>query len=203
MQTFILSMINQFGYLAIFLLITLETIFPPIPSEIILGFGGFLSTYSQLSFIGVVSSATLGSVLGAMILYGIGKIFHKEKLLEITNSKLGKAIHLKKEDIQKADAWFDQYGNFAVFIGRFIPIVRSFISIPAGMSDMPIIAFLFYTIMGSSIWNVALTYLGSLLGEHWEFIIQGLKNYTIILLLLFFFILFLCMIFWRKKRRKK
>ena len=171
MQELIISIMNEFGYLGIFLLIAIENIFPPIPSEVILLFGGFMTTYSDLNIVNVVIFSTLGSLLGAIVLYYIGKILNKERLKKIVSGKVGKILRLKTKDIDKADEWFDTKGNKTVFFCRFIPIVRSLISIPAGMSEMPMGKFLIYTIAGSLIWNAVLTILGSSFGENWESIL--------------------------------
>ena len=148
MEEFILSMMNQFGYIGVFLLIAIENIFPPIPSEVILLFGGFMTTYSELNIILMIIFATLGSLLGAIVLYYIGKILNKERLKKIVSGKIGKVLRLKNSDIDKADEWFDTKGNKTVFFCRFIPIVRSLISIPAGMSEMPLGKFFLYTTTG-------------------------------------------------------
>ncbi len=151
MQEIILNLMNQFGYFGVFFLIAFENIFPPIPSEVILAFGGFMTTYTKLSVPLVIVAATLGSLVGAYVLYFIGKILNKERLKKIVSGKVGKVLHLKREDIDKADAWFDRKGNIAVFFCRFVPIVRSLISIPAGMSEMPLFKFTCYTVVGSAI----------------------------------------------------
>ena len=134
MQEIIITLINKFGYLAISFLIALENIFPPIPSEIILTFSGFMTIHTKLNIIWVIISATIGSVVGAFILYKIGNILNKERMEKLIKSKVGKVLRLKKKDIEKADYWFDTKGSITVFFCRFIPIVRSLISIPAGMS---------------------------------------------------------------------
>ena len=142
MQEIVLNIIGQFGYVGVFLLIAIENIFPPIPSEVILLFGGFMTTYTKLNILGMVIASTLGSVLGAIILYYIGKIFNKDRLKKIISGKLGKILRLKNNDIDKADTWFDTKGQKTVFFCRFIPLIRSLISIPAGMSEMPLLKFL-------------------------------------------------------------
>ena len=134
MQEFIIQIIENWGYLGVGLLIAIENIFPPIPSEVILAFGWFMTTKTALNVVGVIIAATLGSTIGAIVLYLIGKILNKERLEKIVSGKIGKVLRLKKEDIEKADKWFDTKGQKTVFICRFIPIVRSLISIPAGMS---------------------------------------------------------------------
>src|SRR5690606_25841970 len=113
-----------------------ENIFPPIPSEVILTFGGFMTTFSNISLIGIIISSTIGSVLGAIILYVLGRILSTDRLESLIDSKFGKMLHLKREDIKRSEKWFSKYGNRAVFFCRFIPIVRSLISIPAGISKM-------------------------------------------------------------------
>lgn len=182
MQSTIIALINKYGYFGIFSLIAIENIFPPIPSEVILTFGGFMTTYSKMNIFLVVVSATLGSILGAIILYYIGNILNKERLKKIVNSKIGKVLCLKEEDIEKADRWFDSKGNKTVFFCRFIPIVRSLISIPAGMSEMPFIKFIVYTLCGSFIWNFILVFLGSKVGSNFGKIVNIIHKYSYITL---------------------
>ena len=203
MQEFIINLMNQFGYIGIFLLIAIENIFPPIPSEVILSFGGYMTTYSNLNVPLVILSATLGSLLGAIVLYAIGKILNKERLMKIVSGKVGKILHLKKEDIESADKWFDTKGEKCVFFCRFIPIVRSLISIPAGMSEMNIPKFLIYTTIGSLIWNSVLVVVGSIVGENWENIVNIFDTYSTITLILLIIIFILFVVWFYKKRAKK
>ena len=203
MQEFIINLMNQFGYIGIFLLIAIENIFPPIPSEVILTFGGYMTTYSNLNVPLVILSATLGSLLGAIVLYAIGKILNKERLMKIVSGKVGKILHLKKEDIDSADKWFDTKGEKCVFFCRFIPIVRSLISIPAGMSEMNIPKFLIYTTIGSLIWNSVLVVVGSIVGENWENIVNIFDTYSTITLILLIIIFILFVVWFYKKRAKK
>ena len=145
MQNWIITIMNRFGYLGVAGLIGLENIFPPIPSEVILTFGGFMTTCTDLTFTGVVVSSTIGSLIGAILLYGIGWILSYDKLCRILSGKTGKILHLYPEDIDKAVSWFDKRGNYTVFFCRFIPIVRSLISIPAGCAKMKMLPFLLLT----------------------------------------------------------
>lgn len=203
MQELILSIMEQYGYIGTFLLITIENVFPPIPSEIVLLFGGFMTTYTSLNIAIMVIAATLGSLLGAIIFYYIGKILNKERLKKIVSGKVGKVLHLKNEDIDKADQWFDTKGNKTVFFCRFIPIVRSLISIPAGMSEMDMKKFIIYTIAGSLIWNTVLLFIGSKVGENWTDILGIFDNYshiTLIVLIILFIVA--CIIFYIKKIKK-
>lgn len=203
MQEIIINLMNQFGYIGIFLLIAIENIFPPIPSEVILTFGGYMTTYSNLNVPLVILSATLGSLLGAIVLFAIGKILNKERLMKIVSGKVGKILRLKKEDIESADKWFDTKGEKCVFFCRFIPIVRSLISIPAGMSEMNIPKFLIYTTIGSLIWNSVLVVVGSIVGENWENIVNIFDTYSTITLILLIIIFILFVVWFYKKRAKK
>ena len=205
MQATIISIMNKFGYLGVFFLIAVENIFPPIPSEVILLFGGFMTTYSKLNIIGVIVSSTLGSLVGAIILYYIGKILNKERLKKIVKGKIGKILRLKAKDIDKADEWFDTKGNKTVFFCRFVPILRSLISIPAGISEMEMPKFLIYTIIGSAIWNSVLTILGSMVGKKWESIVDIFDKYSHITLfaLIILFIIFVFIYFKKRKNEEK
>ena len=203
MEQIIINAMEQFGYIGVFLLIAIENIFPPIPSEVILVFGGFMTTYTSLNIPIMILAATLGSLLGAIVLYYIGKIFNKERLKRIISGKIGKVLRLKASDIEKADKWFDTKGNKTVFFCRFIPIVRSLISIPAGMSEMPMQKFLIYTISGSLIWNTVLIIVGSIVGDKWETIVGYLDNFSNIILIILVIIFIVAIYYWFVIRKKK
>ena len=201
MQAAIISIMNKFGYFGVFFLIAIENIFPPIPSEVILLFGGFMTTYSKINIIGVIIASTLGSLVGALILYYIGKILNKERLKKIVKGKIGKILRLKAKDIDKADEWFDTKGNKTVFFCRFVPILRSLISIPAGMSEMEMPKFLLYTIVGSAIWNSVLTIAGSIVGDKWETIVDIFDKYSHITLIILIILFIGAIIYYFKKRK--
>lgn len=183
MENFIIGIMNSYGYLGIGLLILIENLFPPIPSELILTFGGFMTIDSNMTILGVIISSTLGSLLGAIILYYIGKILNKERLIKIVKSKYGKLLRVKPKDIESADRWFDTKGNKTVFFCRFIPVVRSLISIPAGMSEMPIIKFTIYTLFGSLIWNTVLILVGAYAGNKKDIILDIISKSSHIILI--------------------
>lgn len=151
MENLVIEIMNNFGYLGIGLLILIKNLFPPLPSELILTFGGFMTIDTSMTVIGVILFSTVGSLLGAIALYYIGKILNKERLIKIVKSKYGKLLKIKPKDIESADKWFDTKGNKTVFFCRFVPVVRSLISIPAGMSEMPMLKFIIYTTFGSLI----------------------------------------------------
>lgn len=201
MQDFILTFMNQFGYLGIMLLIIIENIFPPIPSEVILSVGGFMTTYTTMTVPMVIISSSVGSVIGAIILYYIGRLLNKERLTRVVRSKTGKALHLKETDIESANDWFEKKGSNAVFYCRFVPIVRSLISIPAGMSNMPFGRFLILTTLGTIIWNTVLVCLGYKMGENWSVITDFTSKYKEITWLAI--ILLVGLIIWRKHQKKK
>ncbi|MEC0178832.1 DedA family protein [Paenibacillus favisporus] len=177
MEQWITSVVEQFGYVGIALIIALENIFPPIPSELILTFGGFMTTKSHLTIPGVIAAATVGSVIGAVILYGIGLLLDVNRLERIV-AKWGRILRVKSSDIAKSEKWFSRYGYFTVFFCRMIPLVRSLISIPAGMARMKFGLFLLFTTVGTLIWNTVLVYLGAALGDSWESILHYMDMYS-------------------------
>lgn len=205
MENLIIEIINNWGYIGIFLLIMIENVFPPIPSEIILTFGGFVTLDTNISVIGVIIAATAGSLIGAFILYYIGKIFNKETLKRIVTTKYGRLLRIKPKDIESADKWFDDKGNKTVFFCRFIPIVRSLISLPAGMSEMPIIKFAVYTVCGSAIWNTALVCVGAFAGDKKDWIISLIdkSSYIILIILVLLFVIFIIWFYKFKNKKKK
>lgn len=178
MDHWILEIMSSYGYLGLALLIMAENLFPPIPSEIILTFGGFMTTYTRMHIPGTVLSATVGSVGGALILYQAGRFLSPARLDTLLSGRLGRILHLKKADIQKAADWFDSRGNYTVFFCRFIPIVRSLISIPAGMADMALGRFLWMTVLGSLLWNLILICAGAAAGTSWQKAVQYFGSYT-------------------------
>ncbi|WP_077307745.1 DedA family protein [Terribacillus halophilus] len=202
MDNWITQFMEQFGYLAIVLLMAGENVFPPIPSEIILLFGGFLTTTStSATVVGVIIAATIGAVIGAVILYGIGLLLDVERLEKIVD-RWGHILRIKKEDIHKADAWFDKYGVWTIFLCRFVPVIRSLISIPAGMSNMNFGLFLIFTTLGTLIWNTVLVLLGMWLGESWSTVETYLGYYQDVVLVVLA-ILFVLFVIWFIRRNKK
>jgi membrane protein DedA with SNARE-associated domain len=202
MENWLTEIINSFGYGGIFLLIALENIFPPIPSEVILTFGGFVTTTSELTIWGAVIASTLGSVIGAMVLYGLGLQLDVERMEKIVD-RWGHVLRLSREDIRKADAWFDKYGYWSVFFCRFVPLIRSLISIPAGMSNMKFVPFLIFTTAGTLIWNTVLVNLGAQVGESWEDIVGYMDIYSNIAYAVIALLVIVFLVYFFKKKRKK
>lgn len=182
MQESMIQFIDSFGYWGIFLLILVENIFPPIPSEVVLLFGGALTTRTSMGVPGVIAAATAGSVLGAIALYILGKVLKKQRLKALFAGRLGRVLHFKPEYIEKAFGWFARYQNKAVLLCRCIPIVRSLISVPAGCNEMNLTVFLILTAIGSAVWNTVMVLIGAALGTAWETALPYISDYSVIAL---------------------
>ena len=151
------------GYPALGGLILAENLFPPIPSELILPLAGFYVGQGEMTFILAVLAATIGSLAGALLLYAIARFGGRKLVL-----RFGKVLRVKEQDLDKADDWFDRHGAPIVLFGRLVPGARSLVSIPAGLSEMPVAKFIALTTLGSTAWNCALIGAGWTLGEHYE-----------------------------------
>ena len=187
MQSTLIEFINNYGYIGIMLLIFVENIFPPIPSEVVLVFGGFLTTQADMSIPLVILFATLGATLGAAVLYGLGRVLSRERIKKLVSGKFGEAIHMQPNDVTRAESWFKRYEYKAVLICRCIPVVRSLISIPAGMAKMKTLPFFALTVLGTAVWNTILVLIGALAGSAWETSLKYIGWYStaaIVLLLL-------------------
>ncbi|WP_031406112.1 DedA family protein [Geobacillus vulcani] len=200
MQAWITDFMEQFGYIGIFLIIALENLFPPIPSEVILPFGGFMTTYTTLTVPGVIAAATAGSVVGAIVLYGIGRLLSVERLGRIID-RWGGWLRVKPEDIDKANRTFQRYGVWAVFFGRMIPLVRSLISIPAGMAKMNVWLFVWLSVLGTLIWNTILISVGAALGESWGKVSEVIGMYAeVVYIIIAAIILIGAVRVWKRRR---
>jgi membrane protein DedA with SNARE-associated domain len=161
------SVVETLGYGGVAFLVALENLFPPIPSEVVLPLAGFVAATGDASLIGMIVAATIGSMVGAFILYGIAAAIGPVRLRALV-IRYGKWFRLDETDLDKAEGWFDRRANLAVLICRCIPLMRSLISIPAGFRRMRIVPFALFTLLGSLVWNVVLIGAGYLLGERWE-----------------------------------
>ncbi|QSJ19830.1 DedA family protein [Nostoc sp. UHCC 0702] len=203
MLEWITNTIQIWNYWGIALLMFLENLFPPIPSELIMPLAGFTASPYQpggakLNVFGVFFAGLLGSVLGALIWYYPGK-FLSESRLKALADKYGKWISISSKDITKATRWFNSQGRKAVLLGRLVPGIRTVISVPAGISNMPLVPFLFYTTLGSAAWVGLLTYSGYVLGSQYELVDKYLAPVSKIVL----GILVLAFVGWILKRRRK
>ena len=167
MFEWVLSVIESWGYPGIFFLMLAENVFPPIPSEVIMPLAGYLSASGQLSFWPTVLVGTLGSVLGTSLWYVVGAGIGAARLKRWA-ARHGRWLPLSPSDIDRAQAWFDRYGGLAVLTGRMAPVVRTLISVPAGVARMPWLRFLGYTALGSLLWTLLLTGAGLLLEANYH-----------------------------------
>lgn len=166
MVKWIKHIMDGLGYPGIALLMFLENVFPPIPSELIMPLAGFTTIDGELSFFGVVAAGTVGSVAGALPLYYLGKLVGQERLIAWAD-RYGRWLAVSGRDIVRTRDWFDRHGGKTVLICRLVPGVRSLISIPAGITRMPLVPFLLYTTIGAALWAALLAFAGRLLGENY------------------------------------
>ncbi len=179
------DVIDKLGYLGVALLVALENLFPPIPSEIVLPFAGFVARDGDATLWGMIAAATVGSLLGAWILYGIAAAIGPDRMHAFI-ARYGKWLRLTNEDIAKAERWFDRNAILAVLVGRCVPLIRSLVSIPAGFRRMSFVTFTIYTVIGSLAWNGALIGAGYVLRDNWDRVepIMSLFQYLVILAIL-------------------
>lgn len=202
MEKWIEQLMNEWGYFGVAFLVALENIFPPIPSELILTFGGFMTTRTDMTVFGVIIASTIGSLVGAILLYSIGKLVQLVRLKKLISGKLGRILRLRPQNIDSAVEWFQTHGFITVFLCRFIPVIRSLISIPAGIARMPIVVFIHYTALGIVIWNTVLIVLGAWAGENWTMILTLFDYYKYYLFIPFGIIVIYSLIrFYQGKKR--
>ena len=167
MGDWITDTITRMGELGVFLLTLLETVFPPIPSELVMPLAGYIASRGGMSLWGAVLAGTLGALLGALLLYWVGRKLGEERLMDFAD-RHGRWLTLSRHDIERASQWFAKHGGWAVFVCRLIPGLRSLISIPAGIHGMALLPFVAVTALGSLVWTAVLVYLGYVLGANFE-----------------------------------
>lgn len=170
------SIILTMGYPGIAIVMFAENIFTPIPSELVMPFAGFLVADGKMSMVWVLLSATVGVLSGALVIYYIG-LWADEPVIRAFVRRWGKYLFISEGDIDRVLAFFERHGQLVVLFGRLIPIIRSLISLPAGMNRMPLPTFLLFTTVGSLIWNIFLGFSGYLLGANWERILVITDRY--------------------------
>jgi membrane protein DedA with SNARE-associated domain len=188
-------LIEAFGALGVALLMTLENLFPPIPSEFILPFAGFLVGRGELGFLPALVASTAGSLSGALILYALGRWGGRNLIL-----RYGRFLRVKEADLDRAEGWFDKYDQWVVLFGRMVPGVRSVVSIPAGMLRTPFLQFVLLTTAGSAAWNALLLGAGWYLGENWQQI-QGIVGSVSNFVLILVAVALVCAAIWWWRRR--
>lgn len=173
MADWVLNVISALGYLGLFLLLVLENLFPPIPSEVVLPLAGFLVGRGDLGFAGAIAAATLGSVTGALALYALGRWGGRPLVL-----RYGRWLRVDASSLDRAEGWFERWGDLVVLGARVVPLARSVVSVPAGTSRMPIVRFTVLTAIGSAVWNTALVGMGYSLGANWEAVSEWVGRYS-------------------------
>ena len=171
----ITSLVSSYGYLGIFVAAFAETIFPPIPSELIFplaGFVGFNSNFTYVETFFMAASGALGATIGAVVIY-----FISSNIGRIAIIKIGKYVFVSEKKIESAERWFEKYGIYAVFLGRMAPGVRELISVPAGIARMPLAKFVTFTFFGSLVWSLILVFSGYFLGNSWDILSELLSKY--------------------------
>ena len=166
MADWIFAIVDRLGALGVGLLILLENVIPPVPSEVILPLAGFRARTGALNVLAVWPAATAGSVLGALLLYGLGSWLGYDRLHRLAGHKW--FVFASQKDLERGDAVFDRHGGKVVLLARCVPFLRSVVSIPAGISGMPLLRFVVLTTIGSGVWNAAFIALGWVLGENWD-----------------------------------
>ena len=196
-RDWIISVMETLSYWGIALLMFLENIVPPIPSEVVMPFAGFTAKQGDLSLWGAIVAGTLGSLLGTTAWYGLAWLVGTERLKDWADN-YGRWLGIRRGDIEKADRWFDEWGHWAILVGRMIPGIRTLISIPAGFSEMPFTRFLLYTLIGTGAWTALLAGLGYMLGENWKSIEQyvGWISLAVVATLLVAAVIWI----WRRRR---
>lgn len=189
---FVEIIIIKLGLIGVFFLMLLEGMLLPIPSEVVMTFSGYLAFSGSLdpfgsfySIILLLISGSVGDLVGAWIAYGIGKFGGDPFII-----RYGKYFFLKSDTIERTKTWFNRYGDFSVFTTRFLPVFRTFISIPAGIATMDFRKFSLYTITGDLIYNAVLIYLGILFGSHWEILLKYFNEYSYIGIAIFAIVIF-------------
>lgn len=169
MLNWVVGLVETLGYPGLAIVVALENVFPPIPSEAVLPLAGYLVSQGRMTLWGAVLASTAGSVAGALVLYWLGYAWGERRVRALVKAH-GRWLTIDEDDLDRSQEWFEDHGRMAVFIARLAPLTRSLISIPAGVEKMPLGPFLLYTTLGSGIWNAVLIGAGVLLGTNWQLV---------------------------------
>jgi membrane protein DedA with SNARE-associated domain len=181
MAAWIIETITSLGYVGITLLMLLEAVFPPIPSELIIPFAGFAAGQGTLSFVGVILAATLGSLLGMLPWYFVGRLFGLERVKWLAD-RFGRWFAFNADEIDYAARVFERWGKPIVLVGRLLPIIRTLISVPAGLARMNFLTFALFSALGMLLWNTVLVSAGYFLHEHYHLVEAWLDPLTWVVL---------------------
>lgn len=185
--------ITDYGYMAIFLLMVAESACIPVPSEVTMLVGGWYAAEGQLDFFWVGTAGVIGNLVGSWMAYGLGRFTGRELL-----DRYGKYVLIRSHDIDRAEAWWEDHGDAATFFSRLLPVIRTFISLPAGIAAMPIVKFTIYTFLGVIPWTFALTYVGVVVGRNWE----EVHEYFLIPVLIIAALLIGAIVYWYVRKRR-
>ncbi len=188
-----LTFIDSWGYLAVAILMAMENACIPVPSELILGFAGYLVSAERMTFTGAMIAGMIGGMAGSIFAYVVGATGGRKFV-----DKYGKYFLIKKSHVDLAQNWFDKYGIRAVFFSRMLPIIRTFISLPAGFAKVKFPPFLFYTFAGSLPWTALILYAGVLLGDNWEYLLELGHKFSVAFIIVS--ILIIAWLYFRKKK---
>ncbi|MCJ7520096.1 MAG: DedA family protein [Anaerolineaceae bacterium] len=177
------NIISTMGYPGLYLVMFLENVFPPIPSEVVLPLAGSLTLTGRFTIPVITIVGMLGSLTGAFLFYGLGKWLGEPRVRALI-AKFGKYALLSTDDLDRSLQWFDKYDDWVIFFSRMVPIVRSLISIPAGIASMNFAKFSFFTILGTALWSFVLSFTGRLLGEQWPLIADFINAYQNVVLVI-------------------
>jgi membrane protein DedA with SNARE-associated domain len=175
LEEWLMPLVADYGLVAVFVTMTLESACIPIPSEVVVPYGGFLAAQGYFSLWAVVLVATVANLVGSSIAYAAGRYGGRDLVL-----RYGRYVFISRHHLEKADHWFERRGEITVFATRMMPGVRTFISVPAGISRMPFLRFAVYTFLGALPWNLALAYLGWLFGENWELLQEQFSRFNLV-----------------------
>lgn len=196
MSNFVLNLVNQYGYLGMFLGMVLEAVIIVIPSEAILATGGILASQKIFTFWGAFLTGLIGSVFCAIVIYFMGYFGGKPFI-----KKYGKYFFMKEEDIEKSDSWFNKYGLIGALIGRNFPIIRTLISLPIGIMRLSFPKFIIYTTIGSIPWTLVFVYVGYTLGNGWTIADKYIGNLKVPIRILL--IILISSYFYKKIKEKR
>ncbi len=192
LTNFIIQTISDSGYLGIFFLMVAESALIPIPSEVIMPFSGYLVSSGKFNVVLVIAAGSLGNLVGSLIAYFVGVYLGRGFVL-----RYGKYVLLKKSHLELAESYFRKYGDRSTFISRLLPAVRTYVSLPAGTAKMNLKRFAVFTLVGSIIWNTALTYIGIKLGEEWYSIRKYSDYFTILVIVT---VIISIIIYWKRRK---
>ena len=183
LTAWISDVIETLGWVGVGFLVALESVFPPIPSEAVLPLAGYVAGRGGPSFAGMVIAATAGSVVGSWALYSVAATLGQHRIHGFVR-RYGRYFGVDEQELERAEAWFDRRGSTAVLVGRCVPLIRSIVSLPAGVRRMPPVRFTVLTAIGSGIWNVALIGAGFAFGEHWQRVSDAVGIFQVVVVAL-------------------